>query len=631
MDFFAAQDESRGKTLRLVILFLTAVFAIILSVYTIIAVAFGFIVSSESTVHSTQGFKWFDGNLFFTVSIITVLVIAAGSLFKIIALRKGGGYVAESLGGRLVNHSTSNQDERKLINIVEEMAIASGIPVPQVYVLDDEEGINAFAAGYSPNDAVVAVTRGCLSTLSRDELQGVVAHEFSHIFNGDMRLNIRIIGLLSGILIIANIGYILLRTGSRNRKNSGQVAIAGIGLLAVGYLGVFAGRIIQSAVSRQREYLADASAVQFTRNPHGIAGALKKIGGFVKGSKIKTPAASETCHMFFSTAISSLFATHPPLSKRIRRIDASFNEETGMLQQQYSTAAHQDAGHFQTGKFKPHISKVSADPIKTIANAGNITPQNVSYSKTLLAAIPRAIVNEIEDIFGASVVVYALLLDQDHNERKNQLKILRRVSSDSIINHIEKTAGLLKNIDTRMRLPILDIALPALRQMSGDQYETFLSYIDILIEADNKISIYEFSFKEVITHRLGSAFNAASQKVLYKNIDMMAADIISLISVLAHAGNTDEEETGAAFKAAMDCLPLKNKTGILPVNQISFKSLHGIMSRLALASPGIKKTVFNACAYCVLYDKTVTIEEGELLRAIAYTMDIPVPPFLSDN
>jgi len=256
---------------------------------------------------------------------VTLLVIFIGSITKIIALAKGGSAVAENLGGRLVNASTTDRDERRLINVVEEMSLASGIPVPQVYILDREKGINAFAAGYSPNDAAVAVTRGCLTELNRDELQGVIAHEFSHILNGDMRLNIRLIGFLSGIMVLAQIGYLILRSRSSSRKGGGQIVLVGLGLVIIGFVGQLFGRMIQAAVSRQREYFADASSVQFTRNPRGIAAALKKIGGFLTGSRIQSPNAGEICHMFFGKAIRTLFATHPPLTDRIYRLQPDFN------------------------------------------------------------------------------------------------------------------------------------------------------------------------------------------------------------------------------------------------------------------------------------------------------------------
>jgi Zn-dependent protease with chaperone function len=275
MDFFKEQDKSRTKTTQLIGLFILAVLAVVLAVYAI-AVFIIFFHGARQPGFNPAEFHWVQPHLGFWVVSVTLLVIFIGSITKIIGLAKGGSSVAENLGGRLVNASTTDPDERKLINIVEEMSIASGIPAPQIYILDREKGINAFAAGYAPNDAIVAVTRNCLKLLNRDELQGVIAHEFSHILNGDMRLNIRLIGFLSGIMVLANIGYLILRSRSGSKKSGAQIVLIGIGLLVIGFVGQLFGRIIQAAVSRQREYFADASSVQFTRNPGGISGALKR-------------------------------------------------------------------------------------------------------------------------------------------------------------------------------------------------------------------------------------------------------------------------------------------------------------------------------------------------------------------
>lgn len=331
MDFFEAQDVARRRTRLLVILFVAAVVLIILIIYIV--------------VHYLRGPRpgeVIDPVLLAVVAGGVVLLVGTGSGYRTLQLRRGGPAVAELLGGRRISPTTTDPAERRLVNVVEEMAIASHIPVPAIYVLDNEEGINAFAAGHSPTDAAVTVTHGTLQALTRDELQGVIAHEFSHIFNGDMRLNLRLMGLLFGILLLAVLGRILLYTGPRgayrggtNRRGGGggQIVLIGLALLLVGYIGVFFGRLIQAAISRQREYLADAAAVQFTRNPQGIAGALKKIGASLEaggpGAQIANAHAEEANHLFFARGIGGLatrlFASHPPLVERIRRIDPTFD------------------------------------------------------------------------------------------------------------------------------------------------------------------------------------------------------------------------------------------------------------------------------------------------------------------
>ena len=333
MTFFQQQEAARKRTLILIGYFVLAVICIIAAIYTVIVVMLHN-VKDDATGASLLPSLW-NPEIFTITALVTLLIIVGGSIFKILALRGGGSVVARNLGGRLVLPGTRDPDERKLLNVVEEISIASGVSIPAVFVLEDEAGINAFAAGFSPNRAAVAVTRGCMKLLSRDELQGVIAHEFSHILNGDMRLNIRLMGIIHGILIIGLIGRAMVRSVTRsNRRSSsrsgkdsgGPVLVLGISLFIIGYIGVFFGKIIKAAVSRQREYLADASAVQFTRNPVGISGALKKIGGLSHGSLIENSSAEEASHLFFANGLGQAFlnllATHPPLTERIQRIES---------------------------------------------------------------------------------------------------------------------------------------------------------------------------------------------------------------------------------------------------------------------------------------------------------------------
>jgi Zn-dependent protease with chaperone function len=631
MDFFEQQDKSRSKTGLLVFLFICAVLFVIAAVYAAIMVV---MVYNSSSLE----IKLFNPKLFFTISGVTLSIILVSSITKIIALSKGGSYVAESLGGRLVNSSTQNPDERKLLNVVEEMAIASGVPVPPVYVLNDEKSINAFAAGFSPNDAVVAVTLGCCNMLSRDELQGVVAHEFSHVLNGDMRLNIRLIGFLSGIMIIATVGQIILRSGSTTRRHShrsrssgkggGQIFILALLFLAIGYIGVLLGRLIQSAVSRQREYLADASAVQFTRNPSGIASALKKIGGFSGGSKIISPSAGETCHMFFSSAISSLFSTHPPLPERIQRIEPGFNGVFEVVKAGVSPVETSSAAGLNSGFAQQAGADISVRADTVLSHVGNISPENVARSAEILAAIPVKIKEELNDILGASAIVCALLLDKGPGEKIKQMELLKRSAPLGLVRQITIVEKSLKDIDPRLRLPVLDLAIPTLRQMSFGQYENLKKYINILVQADSKLTIFEFSFKEVITHRLDTAFTNVGQKISYKNITTIMGDAVCLLTALARVGHTDKKAAEDAFRAAISNLPAKREKLEMD-KKTSFGALHTALKHFAAASSGVKKTIFDACSQCVLFDKKVSISEAELLRAVAYSMDIPVPPFLS--
>ena len=287
MDFFAAQELRRRKTKWLIALYLLAVLSIIIGIYVVISIGLGFantriaaeVGGDPNGPMSAEVFSLFNPQLFGIVAGLNLLVIGGASFSKIIELRGGGEHVASSLGGIRVPASTNNPAERQLLNVVEEMAIASGISVPPVYILRHEPTINAFAAGFTPADAVIGVNQGTLDALNRDELQGVIAHEFSHILNGDMRINIRLIGILFGIQMLATIGYFVLRGmgggyGHRRQRSNGDgkggagaILVIALALLVFGAIGQFFAKWIKATLSRQREYLADASAIQFTRNP----------------------------------------------------------------------------------------------------------------------------------------------------------------------------------------------------------------------------------------------------------------------------------------------------------------------------------------------------------------------------
>ncbi|WP_019819202.1 M48 family metallopeptidase, partial [Saccharomonospora saliphila] len=323
MNFFERQQAVRTVSARLVWLFAAAVLGIVAVVDLAAWLAFGLSDAPTSTAVGTL----------VTVSVVAVALIGVTSLVRTMLLRRGGGQrVAESLGGVRVADDTRDPRLRRLRNVVEEIAIASGTPVPDLYVLPHEPGINAFAAGWSPANAAVAVTRGTLERLNRAELQGVIAHEFSHVVNGDMRLNIRLIGVLAGIVGLAVVGRVLLgsgRAGGRSDRGNSAAPLMLVGLAALiaGWIGVLAGRLIKAAVSRQREYLADASAVQYTRQTEGLAGALKKIGGLPAGSTVRSGKVDDVSHMLFGEGrkLSSWMATHPPLPERIRRLDPAFD------------------------------------------------------------------------------------------------------------------------------------------------------------------------------------------------------------------------------------------------------------------------------------------------------------------
>jgi Zn-dependent protease with chaperone function len=448
MDFFEAQDRARRRTRRLVVLFVFAVAGTIAAGY-FLAVA----LLRHSPRHDRPDYiysrlddrmQWWYPDVFAGIAGATLAVVGFASLYKWSQMKQGGAAVAEMVGGRAVDPGTTDLRERRLLNVVEEMAIAAGIPMPAVYVLDEEPGLNAFAAGLTTADAAVAVTRGTLDKLSRDELQGVIAHEFSHILNGDMRLNVRITAIVFGILVIGLVGRGILRGlfygrarprgGGRDKGGGIAVLVAvGLALLIIGYIGYFFGRLIQAAVSRQREFLADASAVQFTRNPLGIGGALKKIGGYALGGTMIHNSAGEIGHFFIAQAFRSnfggLWATHPPLDERIRAIEPQWDgrffdppEVVDIARESFATAGFGGGTRYpadetlrRVHEAQPNIPpprpvvRMAFEPVKAVGNIGALTDSHFRHAQLLLDAIPARLREAVRDPARAQAVVYGLL------------------------------------------------------------------------------------------------------------------------------------------------------------------------------------------------------------------------------
>jgi Zn-dependent protease with chaperone function len=561
-------------------------------------------------------------------------VIATGTAYKVASLSAGGNAVARLLGGRPINTNTANLKQRQVLNVVEEMAIASGVPVPTVYLLEDEAGINAFAAGFSPTDAVVAVTQGTVDLLSRDELQGVIAHEFSHILNGDMRLNIRLMGVLHGILVIALIGYTILRGGriTTDRKGgSFPILLFALSLLAIGYVGVFFARLIKSAVSRQREFLADASAVQFTRNPGGIAGALKKIGGFAKGSKIKSPKAEEASHFYFALGLVTAFeflSTHPPLDERIRRIDPSFDGKFPKIE--YPVIEYVE-GPPPPPTTPITDAKLSVLPKELTDLVGKLTQAHIAYAAALVSALPNRVVDQVHEPSGARAVIFALLLSPDSETRRAQFGILNESKDPLVTRNTLEVSSQIEKLPPQARLPLIDMALPALRRLSPEQHEAFRDLVRRLVMADEKCDLFEFTVLHILRRHLDRYFhNTPPPKVKYESLVPLTDECSVLLSGLAQTGHSDDELTARAFADGAEELgDIGKKLSLRTRKECSLTAIWEALEKLVEVTPKLKRQVLRACTAAVSHDQQVTIQEGELLRAIADTLDCPLPPFLT--
>jgi len=659
MDFFEQQAKAHRKTKWLVFYFVLAVLGMIAAVYIAAILIFSGVETYQSQrFHEGQPqLSAWNPEVFFGVCIAVLAVVGIGSTYKTMSLSAGGSAVSELMGGRLINTNTTDLNERKLLNVVEEMSIASGIPMPQVYVMDGEEGINAFAAGHKPSDATVTVTRGCMRILSRDELQGVIGHEFSHILNGDMRINLRLMGIIFGILCLAIIGRILLysgRGGGGRGRGQNPLPLFGIALLIIGYIGVFFGRLIQAAVSRQREFLADASSVQFTRNPAGITGALKKIGGLGEmGSRISHAHSEELSHMFFGNGVSEpwfgLLETHPPLAARIRVFEPAFDgafpevrydEDAERQSQPQSTPPpprQPMPNIFGTvlggailagGGGVPPVIK----PHAVLPSLGNPTPMHLKYAEQLRDSLPDSVRAAAREPTDAMALVYAMLLSNDQNLRAQQLAGLEQQAGGAIR---EKTAALYPDVSqaaAHAHLPMLTLALGALRQLSPDQYNVFSRTLNWLISSDGKIELFEFALQKTVLHHLDSQFRGGVKPIVqFYSVKPLAPDCSVVLSALAYAGSRDGTEIQKAFEAGAPYLraPEDSDLGLLSANQCGVPQLDASLNRLAQAAPIIKKNLIEACVHVVGADGVIVESEAELLRAVCDTLDCPMPPMIN--
>lgn len=639
MDFFGEQDAARKRTRRLVLLYGLAVVLMCGAVAAVTGIAFGASNGGEPmAVLVPSGIA----------SILTGLIIAGGSAYRIAQFRGGGSSVALALGGKRIAPDSTDPYERRVLNVVEEMAIASGVPVPPVYMLHQETAINAFAAGYTTGDAVIGVTHGCVVGLTRDELQGVMAHEFSHILNGDMRLNIRMIGLINGIVLLSLMGHIVMRSAlyaprSRGKNDSTlPLLVIGVVLLLIGSLGSVMGRFIQAAVSRQREFLADAAAVQFTRNPDGIANALRRIGGATGRGRLKNAHAEEANHMLFGEGIrtSSLFesalASHPPLPKRIRAINPGWDgtmlepivdATRERIEREGTPAEKIDRQIRERLNAKNHPDLVQ-DLLPLLALAGNATPVHVEHARRVINAIPQKLKDAAHDVYGARAVVYCLLLDSRPEILEVQMDRLRSEGGSGIAKLVEDLRPIALPLDRHLRLPLLDMTLGTLAELSEQQHREFRENIGALVDADQQLDLFEWVSLKVLEQHLDERFEEQGRPVThYYSLAKLGDPISVLLSTMAHAGAEQEEQAAEAFKLASSGLRIEGLR-LMPREDCSIGKLESALDTLRTVAPRHKQELLKACAICAGSDRQITPDEAELLRAVSDILGVPTPLLL---
>lgn len=610
MDFFDHQDTARQRTGLLVFLFSLAVVTIT-GLVSVLSIGIYYGVTGEH----------FDQETALTYVLLcfagVLLVVAISSMVRLSALTSNGGRgVAESIGGKLISSNTLDVKHRQLLNVVEEMAIASGIPVPPVYVMQEERGINAFAAGMSIDDAVIGVTQGALDSFTRDELQGVIAHEFSHILNGDMRLNTRLIGVLFGITCIAHFGHLVLdnthhtsrvsRSSSDSDKGFAVIMLIAIICLVLGWIGSLFGSMIKAAISRQREFLADASAVQFTRNDQGIAGALKKIGSHMAGSSLNTKASDEMSHMMFGqsklSGFSGLFATHPPLEERIRRIEPGWDGS-------FSQSSHRPTTSFENDNVSGFSSGTSTPPEKpTTAELSEVGQQ-------LLNQLPSELVDIAREPYSARFIAFALIFDGSELQREMIKSHIPNVSQAQLLPWLDY------DLPLHLRFPLLELSIPALKSLSEGQKNRLCQVLRELSQTDDHYSLAEWCVINLLEKQLLESYGCTKQ---IQSLKQLKESVFWLLRELAWVSHSQPEDAQRAFSSALTCLGF-NDAELQPANK-NWGLNRAALELLLQLKPKSRRLFVKACRLAIESDGKVTVAEGELYRVIACFLEVPEPP-----
>jgi Zn-dependent protease with chaperone function/uncharacterized tellurite resistance protein B-like protein len=633
LNFFEHQQLARRNSRVMVVLFLIAVVAVVAAVDFVVAAVYlaGTDVAGGRVPISVHVWS----------ALLTAGTIFVVSLVHVSRLGGGGAAVAAMAGARRVAAGTTEPLERRLVNIVEEMAIASGVRVPQVYVMDGETGINAFAAGWDVSGAVVAVTRGALQKLNRDELQGVVGHEFSHILNGDMRLNIRMLGVLAGIVFIGSVGEFGMRRAGEADDVRAVVAVfaVGLALFIVGYIGLFFGRLIKAAVSRQREFLADASAVQFTRNPDGIAGALDQIGAAPRGALISARCAEDFSHMFFGESLrqrfGGLLATHPSIEARIRRINPRFQAPAYRDKRPEPSAPAAAAGF--AGEV-PAAGRRSADAgaawgrsaAESAALVGTLDAGKLDYAARLLGALPAPLREALRDAEDASAAMVALLIAPKDDVMQRQLVAIAAAST--LAERVRNLLQYTRPLGLGFHLPVIDLALATVKTLPESGRKALIAALEAAAYADRRVSLHEFVVLTLVRDQLLPQAKPGAPQA--KRIRELAGAAATVLALVVHAG-TRTDASGARQDAVQAALREGAKIIGLPVDALAKPTLNLEVARNALEAlkelaPMQKALLVKGLFAAVTADGTIRVAEAGLMRLVGAVLDCPLPPLLTE-
>ncbi|MDR2635269.1 MAG: M48 family metallopeptidase [Campylobacteraceae bacterium] len=624
MNFFEQQNSAKKRSRLLITLFLLGTIGICALVsYVCGAIALYYSSRGDAGLSLFNVLQNAPSKLLLVSFFTTFAVIVLESLSKISILSNNGGKtIALSLGGRYLNKNTVAIEERILLNVVDEISIASGIPSPPVYLLDKDNTINAFAAGMTYDDAVIGVTKGAIDYLNRDELQGVIAHEFSHIFNGDMKLNIRAIGILHGILFISLVGEFLMRSFSKgNNKNGGVFVLAGFALYITGYIGLFFGSLTKAAINRQREYLADASAVQFTRHPRGLANALKKIGGV--GSFISSVKADEFSHLYFSSGVKNLFSfsTHPPLEKRIRALEPSWNGKVIVPK----LIKHKEKKHMQEGNEKTlKFATTTAAILNNVDNIGTLNPQKLDDAAQKIEHIPQILRECTTHPILAQLIIFSMLLDTNKTIKKIQENIIENEFYQNTSENFHAIKNAVSELDKEANLNLINLSMATLKSITKEQYFLFRSLVNRLIEADKSVSWFELNLKYLVLYPLDISFGLQNIPAeVYSNLTPINLEISTLLSAIACSQFDDEQSAQDAFNKMADIADAKTLKYV-PLQNISLPLLENAYYTAQKCKPILRRKIFEIAIGLLKSNGKINAKDLETVHALAALLHLPI-------
>lgn len=635
MDFLEHQKKARGRSKALHWIFPFAVLLVAVGVWQVVSWSLRLLLPVFAAVsenprawepHLEPARQWLGSWEFalWTIGII-MLVITVSSLWKMHSLRGGGLTVALLMKGVPISPATTSHERRQLLNVVEEMSIACGMPVPPVFVIDSRS-LNALAAGWSPEDAVIVVTQGLIDRMSRDEMQGVVAHEFSHIVHGDTRINSRLVGVVHGMMVVGGVGHWMFHGGTANRDGEFDAdslqalplviifMIIGFLIMTIGSIGTLVGRLIQSAVSRQREFLADASAVDYTRNPDGIAGALREIGARGSRNRLRSVNSSEFAHFFFSNPASGWLSTHPPLEHRIARIERVPVESIGRITTVGGGSAGAAAG-IELGMACAGLQQL-----------GEITPSMTDHARSLMDRLPQRLLDSIHTPLGAQSAILGLLLDPDLELQRRQRSLVSSGLGAPVVRELNAIHPYLIAMDRVQKLVILDLSVPSLARLDRFDTERLLKTVERCIDVDERTDLFEWLVGRIILRRLRQRLALHVAREGRKTLVQVAPGAACALYAVARRGARDEAAADAAYAAGAERLGLE-----LPVPErrsMSLERLGEAFDELAEADLEVRVALLEACLVAAAHDGMIRTGEYEIIRAVADAVGLGMPPIL---